>query len=137
MCRPIPRDAIKPIQIQAIGSKVATITSPSKRRVRFHETVDVHVIDRLDAFAVRELFYRSVDYHRFRSESCLELLEAQAKTSDPLLSFFQHLFKSIVIVTSQHKQMSAQHTPNWTTDTQVALRFPPGEALLKELAFLV
>jgi hypothetical protein len=136
MCRPISREAITPIKVPAIGKEVAT-TAPSKRRVRFHETVDVHVIDRLDAFAVRELFYRGVDFHRFRSECCLEKLEAQAYTQDPLRAIFQPMFKVIVDVTGQQRQLRAQYSPTQTTKIQSTLRFLSAEALLKELAFLV
>ena len=128
MCPPIQRDAIKPILVPAICKEVATTSPTQNRRVRFHDTVDIHVIDRLDAFAVRELFYRAVDYHRFRSDCCLEKLEAQACMQDPFRIIFQYMFNSIAMESHQQKQSGVRCIPNHSMEIQ---------ATLNELAFLV
>ena len=110
-----------------------TTTTPMRKSVSFHETVDVFVISRLDAYAVRELFYRHEDYRRFRSESCLEILQAKADQTagDPVVSVFRALFG-----VSKRQQWMQQHCQSRPC-TMEAQPKPSPETLLRELAFVL
>ncbi|CAB9497696.1 expressed unknown protein [Seminavis robusta] len=147
MCRAIPRESITPITVSAIinGKAVEAAGAsavPIKKRVSFHETVDVYVIERLDAFAVREMFYHPSDYHRFRSECCLEKLEARSK-QDPLVGFFQSIVSSIGVscrmqqrnIMIQRRRQQQQSCS--TARVQAAMRQVSPESIVRELAFVL
>ena len=157
MCQPIsPRPT--PIEINPLLDVAPVTAAPTKGRrksVSFYEKVDVYVIDRLDPFAIRELFYRPVDFHRFRSESCLEILEAESRrgrSKDPLTAALRALLSGGFARSDQLKLRPPTEAPCNQGNKKLQLvtqkfacgsgaRLPPQrlspESLLRELSFTV
>ena len=139
MCKPTNLDS-SPLRIVALATAPTKAAAPPgmKKNVSFNETVDVYVIDRLDAFAVRELFYRSEDYRLFRAESCMEILQAQAdQSADPVVSIFRALFG----LGNRRQQWSRQHQQRQqqilSRSCTVEVQRATPETVLRELAFAI
>lgn len=159
MCKAIsPRPV--PIEINPLLASPAISAASGKetrKKVSFYEKVDVYVIDRLDPFAVRELFYRPADFRRFRSESSLEILEAESGTgSKAQLTAALQAVLSICLAsstTSQQKRLPpaiATCNQSYQRESQIGRQrcrcgspsqVPQyrlsSESLLRELAFSV
>ena len=158
MCQPIsPRPT--PIEINPLLDVAPVTAAPAtkgrRKSVSFYEKVDVYVIDRLDPFAIRELFYRPVDFHRFRSESCLEILEAESRrggSKDPLTATLRALLSGGFARSDQLKLRPPTEAPCNQGNKKLQLvtqkftcgsgtRVPPQrlspESLLRELSFTV
>lgn len=125
------------VALPAVQQKpIAAAVQQPKKRVSFHNVVDVYVIDRLDPFAVRDLFYRSDDFRRFRSDICLEKLETKACETSLVTAVFRAILTNIGVQSS--KQLT---TPTRTLQLQQQQqsrrpRSSP-ESLLRELSFAV
>ena len=141
MCKPISNRPV-PIAIQPLQSEVSlpnkALSSPrqSKKRVSFHKTVDVCVVDRMDAFAVRELFYRPEDFRVFRAEYCQEILERQARPL-PLTSVLHAVLSSLTGNTFQIQLYSKQNLRRCHARRHPLQQRASPETLLKELAFII
>ncbi|CAB9497694.1 expressed unknown protein [Seminavis robusta] len=75
-----------------------------RKRVSFDDTVLIYHSERLSSEEKRQVFYRPADYRRFRSDSCLEVLDQQVHLS-PLAEIFQNVFG--VKARSRSQQLAA------------------------------
>lgn len=148
-----------------INRGAAIVVSPLKddkeskcikeKRVAFNPTVKVCVVKRLDAFACRDLFYQPADFDRFRSEACIEILEARAdREREPWKSMLRRLkefvsnadsfitsqeeatayqyYRSITTLQKQHLQ---QRRPRVSCTAELSPKSP--ETIVRELAFVL
>lgn len=151
--RPVPID-VNTLLYAAAAPLSAVPVKVTRKRVSFHDKVDVYVIGRLDPFAIRDLFYRPADFRRFRSESCLEVLEANAGGKAPLAAAIQAILGVCITVSgaSQAKQLLPTNlatnrrpqqrkcqisAPQCISTMQASPRRLSPESLLRELAFAV
>jgi hypothetical protein len=72
-------------------------TASIRKRVSFDADVRIYPLERLANEDLCDVFYRPADYRRFRSDSCLELLDQQQLhlQLSPLAVLFQRLVSAI------------------------------------------
>jgi len=104
------------IQRQASTASTASTSSAStvsqKKGVSFSPVVRVHVIERLDSLAARELFYTPFDFRQFRYEACQEQLEARMnQNGQSFPSVLKALFSGLYSNCQQARKAQAAQAP--------------------------
>lgn len=116
-----------------------------QKRVSFDDKISVHSIRRLQYEELREVFYCPNDYRRFRSDTCLELLDQQAfPQENPLLNMGKKLLGGLrkerkqktAMTTADYPWMASYH-PQEQPARDSAMKIDTAEAqrMLDELAF--
>ena len=101
MCRPISKNPASELRTITISGDSTMLM---KKRVSFDAKIVVHVVPRMDPFAVRECFYKPSDFRRFRSEACLEILEARA-TREPWKTILKGILSRLTPQSQQPQQI--------------------------------
>lgn len=154
MCRLTELNETSP-SLARFGSKRSSFSSSSRsssassirKRVSFDDTVDIYSIERVKKEQTADLFYRPEDYRRFRSDTCLELLDQRVAPHTALIVLFQKLMAS-VRKNKQQKQaadypwLTPYHPheepsqPELSSGSRIIGEASPERRLIEELAFL-
>lgn len=83
-------------------------SSSSSKRVSFSDKIKVYPFERLQNDQLAEVFYTTEDYRRFRSDSCLELLDQQVSPDRAFVVVCKKFFGAIVQKSRQRNQKKQQ-----------------------------
>ena len=119
-----PSQALPPKRSSLTSSSRSSSSSSIQKRVSFDEKIKIYQVERPKNELARDAWFTPADYRRFRSDSCLELLDQQQVTlNGALLAFFQNLFSAM----GRSKRLVQEQTPEQSVDYPWMTPYHPHE----------